>query len=513
VLGVATAAGVGLTGRLLLAIAAVGAYVPLAGGGPSIQRAGVMGGAALLAMLVGRPSSRWYALLLAAGATLTLNPYALGDVGWQLSFAAVVSLLAIGPRLALSLRRVAPRPVAEALALTLAATGGTAPLVALHFGRLSAVSVGANLLAAPVVAPVMWLGAIAAAVGQASPALAWFPAWLAGPPLGYLGWLARTAARMPGAEASVALTPVGAAAVYAASLGAVVGARGRWAPRLRRTTRRTKVAAALAAVLVLGVGAARARGPGPPDGLVVSFLDIGQGDATLIQHGGATALVDTGPPGSPLLERLRAAGVRRIDLLVVTHAQADHDGGAASVLDRLPVGLLLDGADGAPTPLHRAMVAAAARRGVRRIAPDTGQSLRAGPFELRVLWPRREPPEDHAGEDPNQRAIVAHLRVGAFDLLLPADAESDVTAALELPPVEVLKVAHHGSADPGTPDLLARLQPRVAVIEVGRGNSYGHPAPATLAALRAVPAVYRTDRDGTVRLTVRDGRMTVSRGS
>ena len=98
VLGVATAAGVGLTGRLLLAIAAVAAYVPLAGGGPSIQRAGVMGGAALLAMLVGRPSSRWYALLLAAAATLTLNPYALGDVGWQLSFAAVVSLLAVGPR-------------------------------------------------------------------------------------------------------------------------------------------------------------------------------------------------------------------------------------------------------------------------------------------------------------------------------------------------------------------------------------------------------------------------------
>jgi competence protein ComEC len=280
--------------------------------------------------------------------------------------------------------------------------------------------------------------------------------------------------------------------------------------------RRAAVVAVAVAVAWLGTAAcAQQRVADPPDphDVVVSFLDIGQGDATLIQHGGATVLVDTGPPGSPLPEHLRAAGVRRIDLLVVTHAQADHDGGAASVLDRLPVGLLLDGADGAPTPLHRAMVAAAARRGVRRLAPDAGQSLRAGPFELRVLSPPREPPEAHAGEDPNQRAIVAHLRVGAFDLLLPADAESDVTAALELPPVEVLKVAHHGSADPGTPDLLARLHPRVAVIEVGRGNSYGHPAPATLAALRAVPAVYRTDRDGTVRLTVRDGRMTVKRGS
>ena len=159
-----------------------------------------MGGAALLAMLAGRPASRWYALLLAAAATLALSPYALQDVGWQLSFAAVVALLAIGPGLASALRRVLPGPLAEALALTIAATLGTAPLVALHFGRLSVVSVAANLLAAPVVAPVMWLGAIAAILGQLAPALAWPAAWLAGPPLGYLGWLARTAARMPGAE-------------------------------------------------------------------------------------------------------------------------------------------------------------------------------------------------------------------------------------------------------------------------------------------------------------------------
>ena len=170
-----------------------------------------------------------------------------------------------------------PRPVAEALALTLAATAGTAPLVALHFGRLSVVSVGANLLAAPVVAPVMWLGAIAATLGQVAPALR--GSRHGSPARRSATWPGSraTAARMPGAEASVALTPVGAAAVYALMAGVFVGARGRWAPRLRRTTRRTRLAAALAVVLALGVGAARARGPGPPDGLVVSFLDVGQG--------------------------------------------------------------------------------------------------------------------------------------------------------------------------------------------------------------------------------------------
>jgi competence protein ComEC len=244
---------------------------------------------------------------------------------------------------------------------------------------------------------------------------------------------------------------------------------------------------------------------------VVSFLDVGQGDATLVQHGGATILVDTGPPQSGLLARLRAAGVGRIDLLVVTHSQADHEGGAAAVLRRHDVGLLLDGGE-QDTPLHRAALGAATARDVHRITPRPGQQLRAGPLVLRVLWPRPEPAADRAGQDPNLRAVVAHVRAGDFDLFLPADAESEVTAALELPQVEALKVAHHGSADPGLPELLARLRPRVAAIEVGRGNGYGHPTPSTLAALRAVPAVYRTDRDGTVRLTVRGGRMTVAGG-
>lgn len=197
--------------------------------------------------------------------------------------------------------------------------------------------------------------------------------------------------------------------------------------------------------------------------------------------------------------------------MVVTHAQADHDGEAVRVLRRVPVDVLLDGGDGAPTAEHRAVVAAARARGVRRVVPDAGQVLRAGPVEVRVLWPRREPAELQAGVDPNERAVVAHVRDGTFDLLLPADAESDVTGGLQLPEVEALKVAHHGSADPGLPDLLARLRPRVAVIEVGRRNTYGHPTAQALAALRAtVPVVRRTDRDGTVRLTVAGGRMAIA---
>ena len=115
-----------------------------------------------------------------------------------------------------------------------------------------------------------------------------------------------------------------------------------------------------------------------------------------------------------------------------------------------------------------------------------------------------------APDDPNQRATVAIVSEGGFSLLLSADAESPVLLPLRLPRVDAIKVPHHGSADPGLPDLLDRLRPRVAGIEVGRGNDYGHPTPSTLDALRArVPLVYRTDRDGTVELTVHGGRIEV----
>ncbi|MBW3607929.1 MAG: MBL fold metallo-hydrolase [Actinobacteria bacterium] len=251
-----------------------------------------------------------------------------------------------------------------------------------------------------------------------------------------------------------------------------------------------------------------ARPPGTPRDLTISFLDVGQGDATLIQHGAAAVLVDTGARDGPVLARLREAGVRRLDLLVLTHDAADHGGATAEVLDALPVDLVLDGEEATPQASVKAL--AAARR-IRRVASDAGQVLRSGPLELRVLWPRRLPAAP-AGAEPNDRATVLHVRDGSFDLLLTADAESNVLAGLPLAPVEALKVSHHGSDDPGLPGILSRLRPGAAVISAGEHNSYGHPTPSTLAALHdaRIPVIRRTDRDGTVRITVRDRRMHVS---
>ncbi|MEJ7782268.1 MAG: ComEC/Rec2 family competence protein [Solirubrobacteraceae bacterium] len=498
VLGLSSLFGLPLRVRLALSIALVAAYVPLAGAGPSIQRAGVMGVAALVAALAGRPSSRWYAVLLAGALTLAWNPRSAGDVGWQLSFAAVLAMLALARPLRdrLVARRVPPA-LAEALALTLAATLGTAPLLALHFERVSLASLPANLLAVPVVAPVMWIGTVAAVVGQVSTTLAAPIAALAVWPLAFLAQVGETAAGLPLAEVELGLPgPVGLAAAYA--LLAVLA--------LSRVARRTALAVALvAAPLVLPDALTGAQ---PPEGLRVSFLDVGQGDATLVQYGRHAILVDTGPRGAPLLEELRAAGARRLDALVVTHPAADHDAGAAAVLRELPADLLVDGgALGGPldvpgplvSPGLRAAAGAARAERVPRMPARAGTVVRAGPLEARVLWP--PPSEDPAlVDDPNDRAVVLHVRAGTFDALLTADAESDVTLLLDLPEVELLKVAHHGSDDPGLPLLLDRIDPDVAVIPVGR-NRYGHPTPATLAALREVSTVRRTDRHGTVRIT------------
>jgi competence protein ComEC len=491
VLAIAAALGLGLRARLVLVLGAIGLYVPLAGAGPSIARAGVMAAAGVVAILAGRPAARWHALLLSAAVTLTLSPRAIEDVGWQLSFAAVVAILLLAGRLRQGLqRRGIPGGLAEAAALTGAATIGTAPLISAHFGQASLVSLPANLAAAPAVAPIMWLGMLAATVGQVSTALATPLTSLAGLPVAYVMWVAHVAAGMPGARANVPVLAVSGACL-AAAMGVAV-----------RRTRPFVVAGAIAtAAFMVVLPRMQAEAVAAPAGLRVTFLDVGQGDATLIQRRQATILVDTGPPEGPLLERLRHAGVRRLDLLVITHAQADHDGAAAAVLRALPVALVLDGRDGVRDHPGAQMASDARRLHVRLVAARAGEVLRIGTLVLHVLWPEPAAPQTKAGTDPNQRAIVAEADADGVRILLTADAESDVLGRLDLGAVDILKVSHHGSADPGLPALLERLHPRLAAIEVGRHNRYGHPAPTTLQALRADGVtVYRTDRDGSIRV-------------
>ncbi|MCD6726937.1 MAG: ComEC/Rec2 family competence protein [Solirubrobacteraceae bacterium] len=502
VLAGAAALGLGHRSRLLLVLGLVALYVPLAGGGPSIRRAGVMGAAAIVAALASRPAARWHALLLAAVVTLALDPLGVEDVGWQLSFASVAAIALLAAPLAGVLgRRGIPRAAAQAAALTIAASLGTAPIAAAAFGTVPVAGLVANLLVAPVVAPVTWLGMLAAFVGQVAPTAAAALCWPAGPPLAWIMAVGAWTAELPGSR--LAASPWLVLALCAMSAAAVLSARAR---------RAALVVAPVA--LVLGSAYAlvvRASPPAPPavGSARVSFLDVGQGDATLVQSARAAVLVDAGPPGGPIVRRLREVGISRLDALVGTHAQADHLGGADAVVRALPVGVVLDGRDGLREREGTELAMAAATAGVRLVAPVAGDVLRVKDLELRVLWPPARGDVGARG-DPNDRAIVLLVRGPGLRVLLGADAESHVLARLDPGPVDVLKVSHHGSADPGLRAVLERLRPRLAVIEVGAGNGYGHPAPSTLAALRAasVPTL-RTDRDGTVRVDSVAGALSV----
>ncbi len=523
-------AGLSHAARIPPLLALIAVYVPLAGAGPSIQRAGIMGAAGLLAMLLARPASRWYALGLAACVTLGLNPRAVGEPGWQLSFAAVVGILTVAPGVRRMLGAL-PRMLAEGIAVTVGATVATAPLVAHHFGSVSLASLPANVVAIPLVAPIMWLGMLRAAVGQIvsvngplGPAADTVNTALGlaiAPLLSAFERLAALFADLPGGQMPLSLRHPAALALAYAGLVVVLFAARHWARKLdtrastgvayvRRLPRRQQGALAFAVVGILTLAAARGLAPsGPPATLAVSFLDVGQGDATLIQHpDGSAVLFDGGPPEGGVARLLRRAGVRRLSAVVMTHASRDHHGGLGEVIERFPVDVLLDGGDGTRDRDFRAVVRSAVARGARTVTAVAPLVFQAGALRVEILSPGRRPPGPPPG-DPNPRAVVAVVSCDGFDLLLSGDAESEALLPLALPDVDAIKVPHHGSSDPGLPDALERLRPELAAIPVG-ANSYGHPAPSTLTALHAAEVpTWRTDRNGTVKVAVEHGEVTV----
>ena len=282
--------------------------------------------------------------------------------------------------------------------------------------------------------------------------------------------------------------------------------------RARVSQRSAAVAIAALGVLLIASVVVWELRPAPawqqPAGLRITFLDVGQGDSVLLETPSARVLVDQGPPEANVAGQLARMGIRSLSALVLTHPERDHVGGSADVLRRLHVNLVLDPRLAATGSYEQEAVAAARERGVVIREVRAGDEFRVGGLLLRVLSP------EDAGlpsDNPNLNAVVLIASYGETDVFLPADAESDVTSRLRLQPVEVMKVAHHGSADPGLDDELRILQPRIAVISCGRNNEYGHPRHETLAALAAVPglAVYRTDEDGRVVVESDGGRLGV----
>jgi competence protein ComEC len=244
----------------------------------------------------------------------------------------------------------------------------------------------------------------------------------------------------------------------------------------------------------------------------VTVLDVGQGDAILVEGSrGGRLLVDGGPDPDRLLvelDRRIPPWDRRIDVVILSHPHEDHVAGLGLLLDRYQVARLFEPGMRGPGPGYAAWlerVRGGLAVGRPRLSIGAGDRLRVDDIDLRVLWPRRnqvpvEPPDSGTGI--NNVSVVLLGTVGERRFLLAGDVEEEVDPSLlgaRLPPLDLLKVAHHGSRTATTDAFVAAVRPRVAVASAGLGNPYGHPARATLDRLAQAGArVYRTDRDGSV---------------
>jgi competence protein ComEC len=543
VIGLGALIGVRRSWRLAGAIGAVVLYVPLAGAGPSIRRAGVMGVLTLLALALGRIADRWWALLMAGLVTVLVDPFSPEQLGWQLSFAAVLGLLLLVDPLAAAAERTGlPRWVGQALAVPVGAAIATAPVLAASVGGVSLTSLAANVIVEPLVAPITWLGLSAAllgpearpvsgwAVGAVGPLLDWIngvavwaaaPSWAVvrpGPLRSALPLLVVAGALLTVARPAWTVRTGDRLRRWRAGAGSWPGiGPGRHAapgtgPRrvaVPRGVRRLGAIGAGVVVALVGWWLSGAHGPllgherGPAasrlrgDGVVV--LAVGQGSATLLRRGRATILVDAGPPHGRVLDRLADQGVDRIDALVLSHAAQDHTGGAPAVVRRLRPRLLVDGTDGHDDPATAVATAAVRARGGTVVPARRGMRIRVRSLVADVRWPPPRAGGPLPGEDPNHRAAVIRTTIGGLRVLVPSDLEGPDLRHAAGGPVDLLVLPHHGSADDDVPALLRALRPRMAVAQVGAGNRYGHPAPSTASAVRAagVP-LRRTDRDGSV---------------
>ena len=461
---------------------------------PSVLRAGTMAALLLVAGASGRVRDARHALVVAVLVLVLVDPMLAGSLGLLLSATATAGVLVLAPIVRRRLPDRLPRRVADLAAITLGAQVAVVPVVLASFGELSLASVPANLVAVPaamVAATISFVGTVLALVHVELGAVAF-------------------ALASPGSRlvlvAAHGFADVGGVAEVArpATVAALVAGCGWLLSRPRGRTARWW---ALATVVALVAGAVPAAlGALPRSGFTVTAIDVGQGDAFLVESPDARVLVDAGED-STAARWLRRNGRRRLDLVVVSHSHLDHVGGVPEVLRSVRVGEVW--AAPLPTELDEAAevfeLAAAQQVPVR--APVAGDHTRIGDLVVEVLHPPPGRPYRHESSELNDSSYVLRVHHGDRRVLLTGDVEAagqqDLLAGeRDRLPAELLTVPHHGSAT-SEPAFLRAVGAQVGLIGVGIDNRHGHPSPKILDVLAQVGTeVYRTDEDGTVTVAV-----------
>ncbi|MGY5764672.1 ComEC/Rec2 family competence protein [Brachybacterium sp. DNPG3] len=502
-------AGVRRRPRIAAAAVAMAAYVWLVGDEPSVQRAATMAAPLLAARFLGVRASPVACLALAVAFWSVLDPITAASIGFLLSALATAAILLAAPPLARAIRELSRDRLGDAaclvLAVPLVAQLACTPVLILLAPEISLWSVAVNMLVDPIVGPVTVIGLISLPVGLLWPDGAAGLMSLGGGGAHLVLIIARTADALPLSRIPVAEGAIG----VLACLGILAALALAVATRRRRLTR---WACAAVAVAVLAWGVGRSAPLRDQDPWIVAACAVGQGDAMLLRTGTAgderTVLVDTGPDPAALTACLDLLGVDRIDLLVLTHPHADHTGGRAALRgDRLPLRQWI-------CPIDAAASSVAA--GVPAEVATTGTGTLLGSLEIEVLWPpsaeasraaslREQSSSETDGANDCSIAVSARwsdgtrlvalgdLEPAAQSELLALDPGGAITAGTDL-----VKVAHHGSRHQDA-DLYTALAPRIALVTVGRENTFGHPTEQTLTMLGRLGAgIARTDVHGTV---------------
>ncbi len=500
-------------------------YVLGIGAPHAAVRAGTLLSVLLGAQLRGRPVMGTGALGAALLGLLVVQPAWLWSVGFQLSFAATAGLVVFHEPVAAVVGSIARwllgrelprrrarvlgdrmiRGGADGMVAGIAATLTTVPLLTWHFDRFSLIGIPLTVIVAPVVALLipgiggtLLLSLLPGGIGE-------FLSGGTGLLMQGLAGFVRRASLLPGASIWIARETLVVAALTAVLVWLTI--RVSRFPRVRASVRAlVAFGAAVTAATVMPVLPARGA-------LELHLIDVGQGDAIALRSpSGRWLLVDTGPRTDTydagarrVVPYLRRHGASRIAGLVLTHPHLDHIGGTAAVLGSLDVRGILDPARPSASAEYLRILETAGSNGVWWWSAASGDSFRFDEAFVTVLHPRFGA-SSSMGQDPNDWSVVLFVQWRDATILLTGDAPATVERALlgEVPRLTVLKVGHHGSRTSTSVDLVERARPKIALIPVGDGNRFGHPDEAVTSRLEASGAeVYRTDRDGDVRLIIR----------
>ena len=508
-------------------------YGLLAGASASVIRASVMSAAALVAAAGGRRGAGAVALAHAALALIILDPSIAYDAGFRLSALATAGLLAKSAdwsRVAIQLTPRLPRPlqrpwsvIAEDVAVSIAAQAATIGVVIALFGRVALWSIPLTLLIAPLIPAATGAALLAILAGEVAPYLAGplslIPSALALPASALFrtaAWIAEAGAQLPLTDLVVPRHATFAVGAALSLIGLVALNRRAASPSEQSAEPKIgisgRVSAAGGVVILLVSSLLSSGSAAAPGSLRISVLDVGQGDAILVELQGRRMLIDGGPDPARLsveLDALIPSWDRKIDVLVASHPHEDHLAGLPRLLDRYQIRSILGAETRGGGPASASWSELLLNRQVTYHTVATGTAFMLGSARLEVLWPdqaalKYEPAD--GGSALNNRSIVLRLDVSGFSALFTGDIESNVDALIARRlegPVDMLKAPHHGSATASSRTLLQAADPRLSVISVGEKNSYGHPASATIDRLgERGGAVLRTDLDGTVSVTV-----------